>query len=188
MTYKDNGKKGKPLPLMLPLKNPFPSTISWIKKRSRPAALRYHRYKKDNDHKRYMLSEVMKYMPVDQEVEDDQIEDLYNEMVDGVRKVEIVKRQVMPHLESVVEARYYLEQMMKDEVKADLQENAGARLDPMGMQDDEDCEDEGEEEHEDYLYCDPEMIKKDEPEKNAAMFRRIEVPLNDELRRKTENL
>ena len=97
-------------------------------------------------------------MPVDQEVEDDQIEDLYNEMVDGVRKVEIVKRQVMPHLESVVEARYYVEQMMKDEVKADLQENAGARLDPMGMQDDDDCEGEGEEEHEDYLYCDPAMI------------------------------
>ena len=39
MTYKDNGKKGKPLPLMLPLKNPFPGEASWIKKRSRPAAL-----------------------------------------------------------------------------------------------------------------------------------------------------
>ena len=77
---------------------------------------------------------------------------------------------------------------MKDEVKEDLLENAGARLDPMGIQDDEDCEDEGEEEHEDYLYCDPDNMKKDEPEKTAAMFRRIEVPLNDELRRRTENL
>ena len=78
--------------------------------------------------------------------------------------------------------------MMKDEVKADLQENAGARLYPTGMQDDNDCEDEGDEEHEDYLYCDPDMIKRDEPEKNTAMFRRIEVPLNDELRKKLENL
>lgn len=93
----------------------------------------------------------------------------------------------MPHLESVVEARYYVEQMMK-EVKEDLQENAAARLDPMGIQDDEDCEEEGEEEHEDYLYCDPDIIQKDQPEKTAAIFRRIEVPLNDELRRRTENL
>ena len=76
--------------------------------------------------------------------------------------------------------------MMKDEVKTYLQENAGARLDPTGMQDDDDCEDEEDEEHEDYLYCDPDMIKRDEPEKNTAMFRRIEVPLNDELRKKSE--
>ena len=184
MTFKDNGKRGKPLPLMLPLKNPYPGEATWIKKRTRPAALRYHKYKKDNDHKRYMLSEVMKYMPLDQEVDDDKIEELYNEMVDGVRKVDIVKKQVMPHLESVVEARYYVDQMMK-EVKEDLQENAAARLDPMGMQDNDECE----EEHEDYFYCDPDNVLKDEPEKGTAgIFRRIELPLSDELRRRTENL
>ena len=97
---------------MLPIRNPYPGEATCIKKRSRPAALRYHKYKKDNDHKRYMLSEVMKYVPLEQEVDDDQIEDLYNDMVDGVRKVDIVKRQVMPHLESVVEARYHVDQMM----------------------------------------------------------------------------
>ena len=187
MTFRDNGKNGKPLPLMLPIRNPYPGEATCIKKRSRPAALRYHKYKKDNDHKRYMLSEVMKYVPLEQEVDDDQIEDLYNDMVDGVRKVDIVKRQVMPHLESVVEARYHVDQMMK-EVKEDLQENAAARLDPMGVQDDDDCKEEGEEEHEDYMYCDPDNVKKDEPEKTAAMFRRVEIPLSDELRRRTENL
>ena len=187
MTYRDNGKRGTPLPLMLPITNPYPGEAPWIKKRSRPAALRYHKYKKDNDPKRYMLSEVMKYVPLDQEVDDDKIEELYNEIVDGFRKVDIVKRQVMPHLESVVEARYYVDQMMK-EVKADLQENVAARLDPTGMQDDDDCEDDGREEHEDYLYCDPDNIQKDEPEKTSAMFRRIELPLSDELRKRTENL
>merc|ERR1719270_250109 len=129
----------------------------------------------------------MKYVPLEQEVDDDEIEDLYNDMVDGVRKVDIVKRQVMPHLESVVEARYFVDQMMK-EVKEDLQENAAAKLDPKGMQDDQDCEEEGEEEHEDYFYCDPDNIQKDEPEKFTAMFRRVELPLNDELRKRTENL
>ena len=187
MTYRDNGKRGKPLPSMLPIRNPSPGEAPWIKKRSRPAALRYHKYKKDNDPKRFMLSEVMKYVPLDEEVDDEKIEDLYNDMIEGIRKVDIVKRQVMPHLESVVEARYYVDQMMK-EVKEDLQENAGARLDPMGMQDNDDCDDGGEEEHEDYLYCDPDNIQRDEPEKSVAMFRRIELPLSDELRRRTENL
>ena len=58
----------------------------------------------------------------------------------------------------------------------------------MGIQDDEECEEEGEEEHEDYLYCDPENIEKDEPEKSVAMFKRVEMPLSDELRKRTENL
>ena len=119
MTYRENGKKGKPLPGLIKLLNPYPGEAVWMKKRSRPVALRYHKYQKDNDHKRYMLSEIMKYTPLDDEVEDDKIEELYNEMIDGVRKIEIVKRQVMPHLEGVTEARYYVEKMNK-EVQANL--------------------------------------------------------------------
>ena len=32
MTYRDNGKRGKPLPSMLPLRNPYPGEAPWIKK------------------------------------------------------------------------------------------------------------------------------------------------------------
>ena len=176
MTFRENGKKGKPLPSLIKLLNPYPGEAVWMKKRSRPVALRYHKYQKDNDHKRYMLSEIMKYTPLDDEVEDDKIEELYNEMIDGVRKIEIVKRQVMPHLEGVTEARYYIEKMNK-EVQANLQADAAKRINPMGVQDDDDCEDEGEEDHEDYLFCDPDQIKKDESEKGTtAFFKRIELP------------
>ena len=104
-------------------------------------------------------------------------------MVDGIRKIEIVKRQVMPHLEGVTEARYYVERMNK-EVQKNLQADAAEKLNPMGVQDDDDCEDEGEEDHDDYLFCNPAQIKKDEPEKSAP----VELPSSDELRKKTETL
>ena len=85
-----------------------------MKKRTRPAALRFHKYKKDNDHKRYMLSEIMLYRPLDSEVEDDRIEEFYNEMHGGERRITIVKRQVMENLESVAEARYFVDQMNRE--------------------------------------------------------------------------
>ena len=45
------------------------------------------------------------------------------------------------------------------------------------------------EEHEDYLHCDPDMIIVEEPKTTtAAVFRRMELPLCDELRRRTANL
>ena len=89
-----------------------------------------------------MRSEVMLYRPLQDEVEEDQVEQFYNEMVNGRRKISIVKRQVMEHLESVEEARYYVEQMKK-EVRIEIKENAGNMLDPMGNQEDGDCDDEG---------------------------------------------
>ena len=87
-------------------------------------------------------------------------------MVDGRRKVDIVKKQVMEHLESVEEARYYVEQMNK-EWKESIEENVAAEMDPMGKQDDDDCDEEEEEEEEeidDYQHCDPANIASDLPE------------------------
>ena len=59
MTYKDSSCRGEKLPEMIKLDYPYPGERSTMKKRSYPAALRFHKVKKDNDHKRYMLSEVM---------------------------------------------------------------------------------------------------------------------------------
>ena len=186
ITFK--GKKGKPLPSHIALLNPYPAEAAWMKKRSRPAALRFHKYKKDNDHKRYMLSEIMLYKPLDGEVDDDKIEKFYNEMYNGERKITLVKKQVMEHLESVAEARYYVDQMNK-EAKKSIEEDAEVRMDPMGNQIKEDDEEELIEDHEDYLYCNPDNITKNVPsEKGSSMFRRVELPLNDELRKRTEGL
>ena len=104
MTSENNGKRRKKLPEIIAIKNPYPGEAPFMKKRQHPAALRFHKFKKDTDFKRYMRSEIMLYYPLEDEVADDQIEELYNEMIDGKRKVNIVKGQVMEHLESVEEA------------------------------------------------------------------------------------
>ena len=58
-----------------------------------------------------MLSELMLYRPTIEEINEDKVEILYNEKYDSKRKVDIVKNQVMEHLEGVEEARYYIEQV-----------------------------------------------------------------------------
>ena len=124
----------------------------------------------------------MLYYPLEDEVQDDQIEELYNEMVDGRRKVNIVKRQAMEHLESVEEARYYVDQMKKEVREAIIEENVAAEMDAMGKQDDDECEEEEDEEIDDYQYCDPANIDKEDTQKNTSVFKRLIVPPSDELR------
>ena len=50
MTYRKNGSKGKPLPDLIKLSDPIPGERSTLKKRSFPAALRFHKVKPD-DHR-----------------------------------------------------------------------------------------------------------------------------------------
>ena len=188
MTYENNGKSGKKLPDLLSLRNPFPGEALFMKKRQQPAALRFHKFKRDNDYKRFLRSEIMLYYPLQEEVTDEQLEVLYNEMFDGRRKVNIVKGQVMEHLESVEEARYYVEQMKKD-IREGIEENVAAEMDPMGKQDDGDCEEEDvDEEEEDYHYCDPANIDKEDLQKCNATFKRLIIPPSDELRKMTIDL
>ena len=131
----------------------------------------------------------MLYYPLEDEVQDEQIEDLYNEMVDGRRKVHIVKRQVMEHLESVEEARYYVDQMKKEVREFIVEEDVAANMDAMGKQDDDECAEEDEEEEiDDYQYCDPANIAKEDPQKNTTVFKRVILPPSDELRKMTLTL
>ena len=130
MTHKDSACKGKKLPEMIKLDYPYPGERTTMKKRAYPAALRFHKVKKDNDHKRYMIHELMLYSPLRDELEMEQVEKLFKEEYNGERKIQIVKSQVMEFLESVTEARYHVEQLEK-EGKLDL-DPTGAMIDPMG--------------------------------------------------------
>ena len=85
-----------------------------MKKRQFPAVLRFSKTNKDNNPKKYMLSELMLYKPVAEEIDIDNVEALYNEMHNEERKIKIVKTQVMEHLEGVEEGRYYDEQVKKE--------------------------------------------------------------------------
>ena len=186
MTFRDNGKKAEQLPEVIELLDPCPGERPTLKKRTFPAALRFHKHKKDNDHRKYMLSELMLYTPLRRDLDLNEVEDLYNEEYNGVRKIQIVKSQVMEHLESVTEARYHVEQLAQ-EGKLDLTA-VGEMMDATGEQENEDCEVEGQQEHEDFLFCNPDDIKENQTKNQASVFKQIVLPPTDELRRKTECL
>ena len=122
-----------------------------MRKRKRPCALRFYKVKESNDPIGFMLSEVMLHRPLRDEVPRDDVLALYEEKHDNTLKVEIVKSQVMEFLESVSEARFYAEEALKE---LDL-EVAGELMDAQGEQDNEDCQDEGLQDHLDYLACIP---------------------------------
>ena len=61
MSYRNESKI--PLPTIIHLRNPKPGETPCMRKRSYPAALRYHKIK-DFESIRYMLNEIMLYRPV----------------------------------------------------------------------------------------------------------------------------
>ena len=77
-----------------------------------------------------MLNEVMLYYPLKREITFDEAENLYNEEFDGRRKIEIVKNQVMPFLQGVEEARYYVDQALKVQEKEKDLEKIAAKFEP----------------------------------------------------------
>ena len=192
--YIMTSKKGqiKPLPKMIELRTTYPCDPRFMVKRTFPAALRFHTVKMENDPKRYMLNELMLYRPLDEEVKDDEIENLYNEKEGDELKIDIVKKQVMEFLEGVTEARYHAEQLKK-ELDLDLDEIAATGLDPQGFHDNEQCELEGADAHEDFQHLDPDMLdiqneEKGDQVKNKSFFREIDIPTNDELKQRIRSL
>ena len=132
-----------------------------------------------------MLSELMLYKPVTEEIDMDSVEQLYDEMYNDKRKVNIVKSQVMEHLEGVEEGRYYVEQVKKE---LDLSE-IGDRLDPTLEQENADCESESLSQHPDYQHIDPEQFLVEESgEGKDSIYRKIEILGCEELRRSTRVL
>ena len=90
----------------------------------------------------------------------------------------------MKHLEGVEEARYYVEQVKKE---IDLTE-VGNQLDPALEQDNADCEEEVLSEHPDFLHIDPSQITSDEHVIAKSIYRKIDIPNDEELKDNTCNL
>ena len=146
-----DGRKGRKLPDTISLNDPQPGEASMMKKRRKPCALRFHKVKESTDPLRYMLSELMLYRPLRREVPQDDILTLYEETFGDTSKVETVKSQVMEFLESVSEARFYAEEAKKELELEQVAEN----MDAQGQQENDDCQEEGLQDHPEYLACNP---------------------------------
>ena len=101
---------GPYLPKVFKLKDPYPGEPPYMKLRTKPAVLRFHKYKVEKDTEAYWFSEAILYMPHDNE------EDLLNKINQAksggqeswdnfVEKINYVKTQVMEYLEDNEEAR-----------------------------------------------------------------------------------
>ena len=94
MTYHDNGKMGLPLPKLIELKDPKAGELRRMVKRTKPVAIRFNKVKLKNEPERYMAKELMLYHPMQEELESDQVKDLYLEEYEGKHKVAIVKAKL----------------------------------------------------------------------------------------------
>ena len=104
------------LPKFIKLQNTAFRESKWIRKRTLPAVLRYHKGNKDKDYERWMLKELMlytSYRAEDLHEYETRTAELYMEKE---TLITFVKSQVMEHLESVEEARYMVEQSTKKKI------------------------------------------------------------------------
>ena len=192
MTYLDNGKEGQKLPKIIELKNPKPGEVKRMTLRTRPIAIRFNQVKEQNEPERYLAKELMLYRPLTEELEDDQVKDLYMEEHEGRLKVSIVKAQVMPHLESVLEARHYVAETIKDLDLEQVGENLNAETLKDNLEILEEIEEHGEEEHPDFEHCIPgdgEFEEDSGQERNTdSVFKPVDMPPVEDLRKRLRRL
>ena len=102
------------LPEFIRLQDPLPREPRMLRKRKKPAVLRFHKANKDNQYDRWMLQELMLYTHFrasDLEDYETRSSELYEEKRNWITKVKSI---VMEHLENVEEARYMVEQSTKE--------------------------------------------------------------------------
>ena len=117
MTY--DRKYGVHLPKYFKLDPVYPGEPAFMRRRDSPPCLRFHKVKEHTDPQKYFRNDIMLYTHFRNEDElqfDDPkwVEDKFKESQDGInRNIQIVKEQVLEHLESVEEARYFVDELQK---------------------------------------------------------------------------
>ena len=180
----ETGEIGKALPKYMELKIAYPGEPRFLKKRSHPKSLRFYKVKRDLNPARYFLHELMMYKSFNKEDyerwhDDDKCREDYEKFKSIIKKV---KGKVMEWMEDVEEARYYVQEVMKNDV--DIEEIA-EDLDPEGHQDDADCDLEGIEEDEQYVHLDPEGLKGLDFPAAGNWFRKLDLLDLGELEQQT---
>ena len=181
---KATGGRGPPLPEYIAIQDPFPGEPPFMRRRTKPAVLRFHKPKQSVDPDNYFFSEALLYTPYRTEEELEQrVKDAEH---DGYKlleeKIKAVKAQVMEHLESNQEARFMVEEANKKT------EEMGENLDPQGEQDIEDCGQQDLSMHPDYEHLNPDNVDKVERTTHEKRYRPIEIDDIKELHDKTNNL
>ena len=182
----ESGALGKALPSLMKLENCCPGEPNGMRKRRHPKALRFYKVKRDLNPARYFLHELMMYKSFGlkeyERWQDDEncIED-YEKYKDSIKKV---KEKVMEWMEDVEEARYFVEEAMKNVDNIDTEET-GEEMDPEKHQEDLDCELEGIEEDEKFKHLDTDGLKEFDSQNIGNWYRKLDLLDYKDLEEKT---
>ena len=123
----------KELPKSFRLTSSNPGEPPFMKKRSFPAILRFHKYKEENKPHNYYFSELLLYYPHfhESEIFPDDETACKNLYLEKQQQILAVKSQVMEHLQGVDEARYFVEQAIADKAGLLLLHFLGQDEDPL---------------------------------------------------------
>ena len=184
--------KSLTLPKYFKLDPCYPGEPKYMKLRSYPAAMRRHKIKSQNHE--YFYSELLLYSPFyDESIDmkpylenDEACLNFYmnRSTKEGKRDIEIAKRKIMPHLESVTEGRAKAEEAQEN------LNNIGDKLDPAKEQENIDADEEGTTEDPDHLVLEPgELLSEGNVDTNKdKVYRRIELGNLNELAERTRKL
>ena len=180
----ESGLLGKPLPGLMKLENPYPGEPKFLRKRKHPKALRFYKVKRDSNPSRFFLHELMMYKSFDKEDyarwhDDDECQADYEKHKESIKHVKDI---VMEWMEDVEEARYFVEEAMKNEI--DVLET-GEFLDPEKHKDGLECDMEGREDDDQYTHLDPEGLKDLDFPDAGNWYRKLEVLDTNDLEGKT---
>ena len=154
MSYKNEYRT--PLPKYFKLDPVYPGEPAYMRRREFPACLRFHKVKEHTDPQKYFKNEIMLYTHFKSEEElhfedPEWVENKFKESHDGLnRNIQVVKDQVMEHLESVEEARYFVDELHKNQVQ-----EIGDLYDAQHAQEELDCQEEEIMEHPDFAHLNP---------------------------------
>ena len=179
----------KKLPKIIKINGAKEGEVPIYVKRSFPKAARIHKKRQDNDPHRFFLSELMLYTGYTDEEQlgandEEKCLNLYLEKQDAIN---LIKSYMMPYAQGVEEARFQVEQAMKDEAASTR--NVGDTLDPEKEKEIADCNYGDDEMHPEFLQLNPDDFEfQDNSAQVRKTIRRIENKTSDELLQDARNL
>ena len=170
-----------PLPKTIKIKNPREGEIPIYEKRTFPKAARFHKKREDTDPHRFFLSELMLYTGYTDEQQlhcdnEDECRKLYLSKRDAIQ---YVKSHMLPFAQGVEEARYYVEEAVKE---SNSTNSIGNELDPELEKEIIECQESEEIPHPDFEHLNPDELEfNDNLIQVKKTLRTIELKTSDEM-------
>ena len=179
----------KKLPNIIKISNTKDGEVAIYIKRSFPKAARIHKKNENNDPHRFFLSELMLYTAYTDEEQlgandEEKCLELYLRKEEAIQ---FVKSYMMPYAQGVEEARYRVEEAMKEGTTSS--KNIGNELDPEQEKEIVECEDGDDQMHPDFVQVNPDDFDfESNLNQVKRTLRRLEIKTAEQILQEARNL